>query len=95
MPSKTEMLCYCCGNEAKEMHHVVPRRKGGLDAFNTMPLCRECHDAIDRRPLYKWSGDELTAAINDVARTQWGKRLLLMMYAVQCEDASPPPSDVV
>jgi len=34
------MICIECGSEAKEMHHVIPRSKGGK---STIPLCNNCH----------------------------------------------------
>ena len=33
-------LCFECGNNAEEEHHVIPRSLGGS---NTIPLCKDCH----------------------------------------------------
>tara|TARA_R110000796_G_scaffold210188_2_gene326448 strand:+ start:1277 stop:1543 length:267 start_codon:yes stop_codon:yes gene_type:complete len=43
--------CVCCGATAREKHHVVPKSKGGKF---TVPICRGCHDMIDRTPLGDW-----------------------------------------
>lgn len=35
-------------------HHMIPRADGGRnDAENIIPLCRSCHDLIDKKPLAK------------------------------------------
>jgi 5-methylcytosine-specific restriction endonuclease McrA len=34
---------------ATELHHLVPRSRGGDDvADNLVPLCADCHDAVER-----------------------------------------------
>jgi hypothetical protein len=36
--------CECCGNEAKDIHHIKFRSRGGLDEIsNLMAVCRNCH----------------------------------------------------
>ena len=35
--------CFECGANAEELHHVVPRSKGGT---KTVPLCCECHGKV-------------------------------------------------
>lgn len=35
--------CFECGADAEELHHVVPRSKGGT---KTVPLCCECHGKV-------------------------------------------------
>ena len=41
---------YCaqgCGRLAVEVHHIIPRSKGGPDTpENALPLCRDCHAQI-------------------------------------------------
>lgn len=39
----------CCASvgQSGDVHHVVPRAKGGSDRLsNLVLLCRECHDAV-------------------------------------------------
>lgn len=33
-------ICFECGADAEEMHHIVPRSRGGV---KTIPLCSKCH----------------------------------------------------
>lgn len=33
-------ICFECGKPSEEMHHVIPKSKGGK---KTIPLCIECH----------------------------------------------------
>lgn len=33
-------ICFECGNPKEEMHHIIPKSKGGT---KTIPLCVECH----------------------------------------------------
>jgi hypothetical protein len=33
-------FCYECGAPKEEMHHIIPRSKGGK---KTIPLCIDCH----------------------------------------------------
>ena len=35
--------CFECGADAEELHHVVPRSKGGT---KTVSLCCECHGKV-------------------------------------------------
>jgi hypothetical protein len=41
--------CQHCGKKDKlEIHHLIPRRKGGLDVLeNTLTVCRKCHKTIE------------------------------------------------
>lgn len=48
--------CFACDKEISkrqiERHHFpTPKRLGGL---TTIPLCRTCHDFVDRIPLEDW-----------------------------------------
>ncbi len=57
--------CLCCEvvmhNGAQELHHFpIPKRHGGTE---TVPLCRGCHDKIDRFALTRWGPYELMAAV--------------------------------
>jgi HNH endonuclease len=38
----------CFKEEANEIHHIIPRRKGGLDTLNNLTtFCRKCHCIIE------------------------------------------------
>jgi len=39
----SNMTCFECGEEATELHHVVPKSLGGT---KTVPLCAKCHGLI-------------------------------------------------
>ena len=42
--SLQEGKCACCGRPVDDIHHIVPRHKGGSDGpDNRIGLCRECH----------------------------------------------------
>lgn len=43
--------CLTCGSPApNELHHILPRVRGGEDkARNIAPLCSECHGILTRR----------------------------------------------
>jgi hypothetical protein len=42
--SRPSVFCWECGNRlASELHHVVPRSRGGN---KTIPLCGECHGKV-------------------------------------------------
>ena len=42
--------CSMCGRTAREVHHKVPRSKGGKnDPGNLVVLCRECHETLHRK----------------------------------------------
>jgi hypothetical protein len=43
--------CLTCGAlPPSDLHHVVPRDRGGPDvAENIVPLCRPCHDRVEMR----------------------------------------------
>ena len=44
--------CVNCGNEAIELHHIVPLALGGNDIdSNKVWLCIECHNKIHKRGL--------------------------------------------
>lgn len=39
--------CAHCGGEAHEVHHIVPRSRGGADtAGNLIALCKGCHSRV-------------------------------------------------
>ena len=49
------MICYECGLEATEKHHVIPKVNGGN---KTIPLCSSCHNKVhgiggERRDKHK------------------------------------------
>lgn len=46
-------VCFECGKPSGEMHHVIPRVRGGT---KTIPLCVECHCKVHdlkNRPDHK------------------------------------------
>ena len=49
--SKLGACRICCDSHGDvELHHLVPRSRGGDDiAPNLVPLCRICHDRVTRR----------------------------------------------
>jgi len=60
--------CYACGEEYQkreiEKHHYpVPKRNGGK---LTIPLCRTCHDFIDRYTLERWPLAQVLSAIKNL-----------------------------
>ena len=72
-----EDQCYACevfltkGN--KEWHHFpVPARSGGE---YTVPLCKGCHDMVDRVPLEEWPVDWAFRAVSELSRE--GKLFLM------------------
>ena len=45
-------ICYECGKPKEEMHHIIPKSRGGK---KTIPLCVECHGkahGISHRRLF-------------------------------------------
>ena len=41
---KTNPRCAYCGKPAEELHHIVPRSRGGDNRpSNLIPLCYQCH----------------------------------------------------
>ena len=72
-----EDQCYTCevfltkGN--KEWHHFpIPARSGGE---YTVPLCKGCHDMVDRVPLEEWPVDWAFRAVSELNRE--GKLFLM------------------
>ena len=48
------VVCELCGGEFGhlEVHHLLPRRGGGLDVWwNLQLVCGDCHDRTHNRPL--------------------------------------------
>ncbi len=43
-------ICFECGAPKKDMHHVIPKSKGGT---KTIPLCAKCHGLIHDRNFVK------------------------------------------
>lgn len=82
--------CFCCGNAAREEHHVKPRRAGGRDGEKIW-LCGPCHDLVDRIPLKAWPQDFYMEAFT----AEWPpmlKRLMLKCYAIGSAAESVPPA---
>lgn len=66
-PPRLVAVCFVCGqNRPCEKDHAIPRSAGGSNA-GTIPLCRGCHDQLDRQPLDRW---------------QWGESSLRVMMSV-------------
>lgn len=69
-----------------EQHHLIPQRVGG-PATPTAPLCRSCHDAVDRMRLRDWDPAEAMAGMLAI----WdrldvpGRLLFLKLFGVTCE----------
>ena len=60
--------CYACGEEYQkreiEQHHYpVPKRNEGK---LTIPLCRMCHDFVDRYTLERWPLAQVLSAIENL-----------------------------
>ena len=63
-------VCFVCGQRRPcEMDHPIPRRAGGSN-IGTIPLCRGCHDQLDRQPLEQWEWGERAIS---VMKSVWGK----------------------
>ena len=76
-------VCWCCGERAREYHHILPKRAGGKnDRQNIMPLCTMCHNAIDRIPLKNWPIDEYNKGMAGISSTIYGKRAMLKLYSM-------------
>ncbi len=43
-------ICFECGEPKKDMHHVVPKSKGGK---KTIPLCAKCHGLVHDKDFVK------------------------------------------
>ena len=47
---REQYKCTMCGRPADEVHHKVPRSRGGKnDSGNLVVLCRECHEMLHRK----------------------------------------------
>ena len=52
MDNMEKHYCINCGQEASELHHVVPLALGGNDIdSNKVWLCNKCHNKIHKRGL--------------------------------------------
>ncbi len=43
-------ICFECGEPKKDMHHIVPKSKGGK---KTIPLCAKCHGLVHDKDFVK------------------------------------------
>jgi len=43
-------ICFECGAPKKDMHHIIPKSKGGK---KTIPLCAKCHGLVHDRDFVK------------------------------------------
>jgi uncharacterized Zn finger protein len=40
--------CQTCSKDADDVHHIIPKRLGGLDILNNLTsLCNDCHRLLD------------------------------------------------
>ena len=47
---KQQFICTMCGRSADEVHHIIPRSKGGRNTSDNLTiLCRECHEKIHKK----------------------------------------------
>lgn len=45
---RDEMTCQICYKDADHVHHIIPKRMGGLDVLeNLTSVCRRCHKLIE------------------------------------------------
>jgi len=52
--------CQLCGQPSEEVHHIVPKSKGGVDTFkNYISLCRNCHRKLHLHRNWKSHQAEL------------------------------------
>lgn len=62
-------ICFECGEPKEEMHHVIPKSKGGE---KTIPLCIDCHgkahDVSYRRLMLDSLIDTAEAEIKEMDR---------------------------
>jgi hypothetical protein len=42
--------CFECGEPKQDMHHIIPKSKGGT---KTIPLCAKCHGLVHGRDFVK------------------------------------------
>lgn len=57
------VVCFVCSQRRPcEMDHPIPRRAGGFDV-GVIPLCRGCHDQLDREPLDQWGWNEEAVSV--------------------------------
>lgn len=96
MKTTRELWCWCCDADAREMHHLVPKRVGGGDETeNLLPLCRFCHNLIDRQPLDAWPIVEAITACGEVLETQWGKLLFLKWLSLSFNAGMVPMAEAL
>lgn len=74
-------VCWACRTPTLrgEQHHFVPKRAGGGEGANLVPLCVVCHDFVDRIPLndtFSW----VCLQEHDEPAPRWAN-LLMMKYA--------------
>src|SRR4051794_7363824 len=45
-------ICQICFEDAEDVHHIIPRRKDGLDVLeNLKSVCQRCHGLIELRTI--------------------------------------------
>jgi len=82
--------CACCEVElrlgAGEAHHYpIPKRNGGT---NTIPLCRGCHDKVDRYAMEGLSGMESLGAVAGlIEKANASERCFLLRMVAAYSDA--------
>lgn len=77
------MICFACEEDFEraeiEQHHFpTPKRNGGA---LTIPLCRCCHDFVDRYTLDRWP---IEMILNVFAELSRDARLFLLKLMSRC-----------
>jgi len=81
MSGNTTGECWACGLESNhvEMHHI---RGKAVDATWTIPLCRTCHDLVDRKPLNEWPISLYLSAMQEVCALPESRLMMLKFLAL-------------
>jgi hypothetical protein len=45
---KHEKVCFCCGEDARDLHHTTYEHLGSELQKDVKPLCRKCHKKVHR-----------------------------------------------
>lgn len=82
MITKYNQFCLLCGSPASDTHHclkgVSKRHLAETDGL-TIPVCRNCHDAIHR------GSKALNVAVEIIGQLQWEKQFIAEKYELPFE----------